>query len=67
MLYTIWHIFQSEVLKTETIHWCLQPDCWLLRSTIGIDQLKAKDKWDQEVMLTASEDRYEILTEVKCS
>lgn len=37
------------------------------QSAICIDQLKAEDKWDQEVPLTASEDRYEILTEVKSS
>lgn len=28
---------------------------------IKIDQLKAEDKWDQEVTPTASEDQYEIL------
>lgn len=37
------------------------------QSAIWIDQLKAEDKWDQEVTLTASEDHYEILTEVTSS
>lgn len=37
------------------------------QSAIPIDQLEAEDKWEQEVTLTASKDRCEILTEVKCS
>lgn len=52
--------------EAETCLWCFQPGCWLLGSSAKwINQLKAKNKWDQNVMLTASEDRYENLTEVK--
>lgn len=71
--YIIKHTTYSRrltLLKAETVLWCWgarRPRLLGSIGHIGIDQLKEpRDKRDQEVTLTASEDRREIRTEVEC-